>query len=89
MKKYVTEFFIDIFIVLNNDSPKGIATAESYSAASRTVIIDSLQRKFIIDDMKTIAVKIGKTLLTIRRKNKRAIESGEVQMIRAGEYRKF
>lgn len=78
MKKYVTEFFIDIFIVLNNDSPKGIATAESYSAASRTVIIDSLQRKFIIDDMKTIAVKIGKTLLTIRRKNKRAIESGEV-----------
>ncbi len=78
MKKYVTEFFIDIFIVLNNDSPKGIATAESYSAASRTVIIDSLQRKFITDDMKTIAVKIGKTLLTIRRKNKRAIESGEV-----------
>lgn len=78
MNKYVTVIFIDIFIVLNNDSPKGIATAESYSAASRTVIIDSLQRKFITDDMKTIAVKIGKTLLTIRRKNKRAIESGEV-----------
>lgn len=89
MSKYVTEFLIDIFIALNNDSPEGIATAESYSAASRTVIIDSLPRKFITDDMKTIAIKIGKTLLTVRRKNKRAIESGEMQMIKAGEYRKF
>lgn len=41
------------------------------------------------DDMKAIAVKVGKTLRTVRRQIKRAIESGEVQMIRAGEYRKL
>ena len=39
--------------------------------------------------MKAIAVKVGKTLRTVRRQIKRAIESGEVQMIRAGEYRKL
>lgn len=41
------------------------------------------------DDMKAIAVKVGKTIRTVRRQIKRAIESGEVQMIRDGEYRKL
>ena len=69
--------------------PEGIATADSYSAATRTVILDSLPGQFTTDDMKAIAVKVGKTLRTVRRQIKRAIESGEVQMIRAGEYRKM
>lgn len=56
---------------------------------ARTVILDSLPGQFTTDDMKAIALKIGKSLRTIRRQIKRAIESGEVQMIRAGEYKKL
>ena len=41
------------------------------------------------DDMKAIAVMVGKTLRTVRRQIKRATESGKVQMIRDGEYRKL
>ena len=78
-----------IFNVLNKERPEGIATADSYSAATRTVILDSLPGQFTTDDMKAIAVKVGKTLRTVRRQIKRAIESGEVQMIRDGEYRKL
>ena len=78
-----------IFNVLNKERPEGIATADSYSAATRTVILDSLPGQFTTDDMKAIAVKVGKTLRTVRRQIKRAIESGEVQMIRAGEYKKL
>ena len=78
-----------IFNVLNKERPEGIATADSYSAATRTVILDSLPGQFTTDDMKDISVKVGKTLRTVRRQIKRDIESGEVQMIRAGEYRKL
>lgn len=78
-----------IFNVLNEERPEGIATADSYSAVTRTVILDSLPGQFTTDDLKAIAVKVGKTLRTVRHQIKRAIESGEVQMIRAGEYRKL
>ena len=78
-----------IFNVLNKERPEGIATADSYSAATRTVILDSLPSLFTTDNMKAIAVKLGKTLRTVRRQIKRAINSCEVQMIRAGEYRKL
>ena len=46
--------------------PEGIATADSYSAATRTVFLDSLPGQFTTDDMKTIAVTIGKTIRTVR-----------------------
>ena len=78
-----------IFKVLNKERPEWIATADTYSAATRTVILDSLPGQFTADDMKAIAVKVGKPLRTVRRQIKRVIESGEVQMIRAGEYRKL
>ena len=78
-----------IFNVLNKERPEGIATADSYSAATRTVILDSLPGLFTTDDMKDIAVKVGKPLRTVRRQIKRAIDSCEVHMIRAGEYRKL
>lgn len=69
--------------------PEGIATADSYSAATHKVILDSIPGQFTTDNMKAIAVKIGKTFFTVRRKDKRAIESCEVKMIRTGEYRKL
>ena len=78
-----------IFNVLNKERPEGIATADSYSAATRTVILDSLPSLFTTDNMKAIAVKVGKTLRTVRRQIKRAIDSCEVHMSRAGEYRKL
>ena len=69
--------------------PEGIATADSYSAATHKVIIDSIPGQFTTDDMKAIDVKIGMTLGTIRRLIKRAKELGEVQMIRAWDYRRL
>ena len=85
MKKYVTVFLLTSSLFC----PEGIATADSNSTATHKVILDSIPGQFTTDDMKAIAVKIGMTLCTIRCLIKRAIESGEVQMIRAGEYRKL
>ena len=69
--------------------PEGIATADSYCATTHKAFLNSVSGKFTTGDMKTIAVKIGKILRTVLCKDKRAIESGEVQMIRTGEYRKL
>ena len=69
--------------------PEGIATADSYSAATHKVFLNSVSGQFTTDGMKTIAVMIGMTLSTIRSLIKRAIESCEVKMIWAGEYRKL
>ena len=66
---------------------EGIATADSYSAATHKDILDSIPGQFTTDDMKAIDVMIGMTLSTIRSLIKRAIESCEVKMIRAGEYK--
>jgi hypothetical protein len=78
-----------IFNVLNKERPEGIAVADSYSAATRNFILDALPGQFSTDNMKEVALKINKSLRTVRRQIKRAIESGKVQMIRSGEYKKL
>lgn len=77
-----------IFNVLNKERPEGIAVADSYSAATRNIIIDALPGQFTTDDMKNVAIRIGKNLRTVRRQIKRGIEAGDVKMIRQGLYQK-
>ena len=77
-----------IFNVLNKERPEGIATADSYSAATRNAILEYLPGQFTTDDMKNVAIRIGKNLRTVRRQIKRGIEAGDVKMIRQGLYQK-
>ena len=39
--------------------PEGIATADSYSAATHKVILDSISGQFTTEDMEAIAIKSG------------------------------
>lgn len=78
-----------IFNVLDRERPVGIAVADSYSAATRKTILAALPGYFKTDDMKTVAKQIGKSLRTIRRQIARAIEAGEIQQVKHGEYKKL
>lgn len=77
-----------IFNVLDRERPEGIAVADSYSAATRRTILAALPGYFKTEDMKTVAKNGGKSLRTVRRQVARAIEAGEVLLVKHGEYKK-
>lgn len=77
-----------IFNVLDRERPEGIAVADSYSAATRKTILAALPGYFKTDDMKTVAKQVGKSLRTVRRQVARAIEAGEIEQVKHGEYKK-
>ena len=77
-----------IFNVLDRERPEGIAVADSYSSATRKTILAALPGYFKTDDMKTVAKNVGKSLRTVRRQVARAIEAGEIQQVKHGEYKK-
>lgn len=78
-----------IFNVLDKERPEGIAVADSYSSATRKTILSALPGYFKTDDMKDVARKIGKSLRTVRRQVARAIEAGEIDQVKHGEYKKL
>lgn len=78
-----------IFNVLDKERPEGIAVADSYSSATRKSILSALPGYFTTTDMKEISQKIGKSLRTVRRQIARAIEDGEIQQVKHGEYKKL
>ena len=78
-----------IFNVLDRERPEGIAVADSYSAATRKTILAALPGYFKTDDMKTVAKQVGKSLRTVRRQVARAIQAGEIQQVKHGEYKKL
>ena len=78
-----------IFNVLDKERPEGIAVADSYSSATRKSILSALPGYFTTTDMKEISQKIGKSLRTVRRQIARAIEAGEIQQVKHGEYKKL
>ena len=78
-----------IFNVLDKERPEGIAVADSYSSATRRALLSALPGYFRTDDMKEIARKAGKSLRTVRRQVARAIEAGEIQQVKHGEYKKL
>lgn len=77
-----------IFNVLDKERPEGIAVADSYSSATRKAIISALPGYFTSDDMKKVAANVSKSLRTVRRQIARAIEAGEIQQVKHGEYKK-
>ena len=78
-----------IFNVLDKERPEGIAVADSYSSATRKAIISALPGYFTTEDMKKVAANVGKSLRTVRRQIARAIEAGEIQQVKHGEYKKM
>lgn len=78
-----------IFNVLDKERPESIAVADSYSSATRKSILAALPGYFTTTDMKEISQKIGKSLRTVRRQIARAIEAGEIQQVKHGEYKKL
>ena len=78
-----------IFNVLDRERPEGIAVADSYSSATRKTILAALPGYFKTDDMKTVAKNVGKSLRTVRRQVARAIQAGEIQQVKHGEYKKL
>jgi len=78
-----------IFNVLDKERPEGIAVADSYSSATRKSILSALPGYFTTTDMKDISQKIDKSLRTVRRQIARAIEAGEIQQVKHGEYKKL
>lgn len=78
-----------IFNVLDKERPEVIAVADSYSSATRKAIISALPGYFTTEDMKKVAANVGKSLRTVRRQIARAIEAGEIQQVKHGEYKKM
>ena len=78
-----------IFNVLDKERPEGIAVADSYSSATRKSILSALPGYFTTTDIKEISQKICKSLRTVRRQIARAIEAGEIQQVKHGEYKKL
>ena len=78
-----------IFNVLDRERPEGIAVADSYLSATRKTILAALPSYFKTDDMKTVAKDVGKSLHTVRRQVARAIQAGEIQQVKHGEYKKL
>lgn len=68
---------------------RSIAVTDSYSSATRNTILAALPGYFKTDDMKTVAKNVGKSLRTVRRQVARAIQAGEIQQVKHGEYKKL
>ena len=78
-----------IFNVLDKERPEGIAVADSYSSATRKAIIAALPGSVTSDDMKEVARNVDKSLRTVRRLIAKAMEAGEIQQVKHGEYKKM
>lgn len=77
-----------IFNVLNDTGSTEVKVSETYSSAARVALLSLLPSYFTSKDMKEAATKIGKSLRTIERQIRRAIDKGQVEEISRGNYRK-
>ncbi len=77
-----------IFNVLNDGITEDVKVSETYSSAARNVLLTNLPDKFNAEDMQTLSVKLGKSLRTIQRQVRRAIQNGQVKELAKGRYEK-
>lgn len=77
-----------IFNVLNDGKGEDLKVSETYSSAARTSLLSILPDKFTSKDMKSAAVRIGKSVRTVERQIRRAIENGQVRELGKGSYQK-
>ena len=78
-----------IFNVLNEGVTEDLKVSETYSSAARASLLSILQDSFTSKDMQAAAMKIGKSIRTVERQVRRAIECGQVKMIGKGNYKKI
>ncbi len=77
-----------IFNVLNDGKGEDVKVSETYSSAARSTLLSILPDSFTSKDMQSAALRIGKTVRTVERQIRRAIENGQVKELARGSYRK-
>ena len=60
--------------------------SETYSSAARHVLLNNLPDRFSSEDMQALSVKLGKSIRTIQRQVRRAIQNGQVKELAKGRY---
>lgn len=78
-----------IFNILNNSRSEEVKISETYSSAARTALLSILPEHFTSKDMKAAAIHIGKSIRTVERQIRRAIDLGQVCELSKGIYRKI
>ncbi|MGM9768146.1 MAG: hypothetical protein ACI3Z0_06760 [Candidatus Cryptobacteroides sp.] len=66
-----------------------VKVSETYSSAARNVLLNNLPVRFTSEDMQALSVKLGKSIRTIQRQVRRAIQNGQVKELSKGRYEKF
>lgn len=77
-----------IFNVLNDGITEDVKVSETYSSAARNVLLNNLPDRFTSEDMQALSVKLGKSIRTIQRQVRRAIQNGQVKELTKGRYEK-
>ena len=75
-----------IFNVLNEGITEDVKVSETYSSAARHVLLNNLPDRFSSEDMQALSVKLGKSIRTIQRQVRRAIQNGQVKELAKGRY---
>ncbi len=78
-----------IFNVLNDGINEEVKVSEAYSSAARATLLSILPDNFTSKDMQAAAVNIGKSIRTIERQIRRAINNGQVKELGKGSYQKI
>ena len=78
-----------IFNVLNEGVTEEVKISETYSSAARSTLLSILPDSFTSKDMQAAAVKISKSIRTVERQIRRAIDNGQVKELGKGSYQKI
>ena len=78
-----------IFHVLNEGITEEVKVSETYSSAARSTLLSILPDSFTSKDMQAAAVKISKSVRTVERQIRRAINNGQVKELGKGSYQKI
>lgn len=78
-----------IFNVLNDGVIEDVKVSETYSSATRSALLNILPEHFTSKDMQTAALSINKSVRTVERQIRRAIQKGQVKELGKGSYQKI
>jgi hypothetical protein len=78
-----------IFNVLNEGITEEVKVSETYSSAARSTLLSILPDSFTSKDMQAAAMKISKSVRTVERQIRRAIQKGQVKELGKGSYQKI
>ena len=87
--KTVSHHIDYIFNVLNEGLTEEVKVSETYSSAARATLLSILPDHFTPKDMKAAALKINKSVRTVERQVRRAIQKGQVKELGKGSYQKI